>query len=135
MKFQPILTADPVIIVVHIICGVTALIVGPIALCSKRRGALHRAIGYLRVFSMPLLTGTSFFIEGLAVFGGFGPIHLLSLFAIWSVFGAMRQIYLGNSALHRRIMHNLYWYGLVIVGLVNFLPGRVTNRVFLGTLR
>ena len=84
---------------------------------------------------MPLLTGTSFFIESLAVFGGFGPIHLLSLFAIWSVFGAMQQIYLGNSALHRRIMHNLYWYGLVIVGLVNFLPGRVTNRVFLGTLR
>lgn len=81
---------------------------------------------------MLLLAGTSFFIEGLAVFGGFGPIHLLSLFAIWSVFQAMRQIYLSNSALHRRIMHNLYWYGLVIAGLVNFLPGRVTNRVFLG---
>ena len=44
----------------------------------------------------------------------------------------MRQIYLGNSALHRRIMHNLYWYGLAIAGLVNFLPGRVINRVFLG---
>jgi len=81
---------------------------------------------------MLLLASTSFFIEGLAVFGRFGPIHLLSLFAIWSVFEVMRQIYLGNSALHRRIMHNLYWYGLVIAWLVNFLPGRVTNRVFLG---
>ena len=131
MNFQPILTADPVI-VVHIICGVTALIDGPIALYGKRRGALHRAVGYLWFFSMLLLAGTSFFIEGLAVFGRFGPIHLLSLFAIWSVFEAMRRIYLGNSALHRRIMHNLYWYGLVIAGLVNFLPGRVTNRVFLG---
>ena len=131
MNFQPILIADPVI-VVHIICGVTALIVGPIALYGKRRGALHRAVGYLWVFSMLLLASTSFFIEGLAVFGRFGPIHLLSLFAIWSVFEVMRQIYLGNSALHRRIMHNLYWYGLAIAGLVNFLPGRVTNRVFLG---
>ena len=65
---------------------------------------------------MLFLAGTSFFIEGLAVFGGFGPIHLLSLFAIWSVFQAMRQIYLSNSALHHRIMHNLYWYGLVIAG-------------------
>lgn len=65
---------------------------------------------------MLLLAGTSFFIEGLAVFGGFGPIHLLSLFAIWSVFQAMRQIYLSNGALHRRIMPNLYWYGLVIAG-------------------
>ena len=131
MNFQPILTADPVI-AVHIICGFTALIVGPIALYGKRRGALHRTVGYLWVFSMIFLAGTSFSIEGLAVFGRFGPIHLLSLFAIWSVFEAMRQIYLGNSALHRRIMHNLYWYGLVIAGLVNFLPGRVTNRVFLG---
>ena len=131
MNFQLILTADPVI-VVHIICGVTALIVGPFALYGKRRGALHRAIGYFWVFSMLLLAGTSFFTEGLAVFGRFGPIHLLSLFAIWSVFEVMRQIYLGNSALHRRIMHNLYWYGLVIAWLVNFLPGRVTNRVFLG---
>ena len=131
MNFQPILAANPVI-VVHIICGVTALIVGPIALDGKRRGALHRAEGYLWVFSMLLLAGTSFFIEGLAVFGRFGPIHLPSLFAIWSIFEAMRQIFLGNSALHRRIMHNLYWYGLEIVGLVNFLPGRVTNRVFWG---
>ena len=62
----------------------------------------------------------------------FGQIHLLSLFEIWSVFEAMWPIYLGNSALHRRIMHNLYWYGLMIAGLDNFLPGRVTNRVFLG---
>jgi uncharacterized membrane protein len=68
----------------------------------------------------------------LAVIGRFGPIHLPSLFAIWSIFEAMRQIYSGNSALHRRIMHNLYWYGLMIAGLVNFLPGRVTNRVFFG---
>ena len=131
MNFQPILTANPVI-VVHIICGVTALIVGPIALYGKRRGALHRAVGYLWFFSMLLSAGTSFFIEGLAVFGRFGPIYLPSLFAIWSIFEAMRQIYLGNSALHRRIMHNLYWYGLMIAGLVNFLPGRVTNRVFFG---
>lgn len=131
MNFQPILTADPVI-VVHIICGVTALIVGPIALYGKRRGALHRAVGYLWVFSMLLLAGTSFFIEGLAVFGRFCAIHLLSLFAIWSIFEAMRQIYLGNSGLYRRIMHNLYWYGLVIAGLINFLPGRMTNRVILG---
>lgn len=49
MNFQPIFATDPVI-VVHIICGVTALIVGPIALYGKRRGALHRAVGYFGSF-------------------------------------------------------------------------------------
>ena len=44
----------------------------------------------------------------------------------------MRQIYRGNMILHRRIMTNLYWYGLVIAGLFNFLPGRLVNRTILG---
>ena len=116
----------------HIIGAVTALTVGPIALYGKRRGALHRALGYLWVFSMLLVAGTSFFIEGLALFAHFGPIHLLSLFAIWSVFEVMRQVDLGNVTLHRQIIHNFYWHGLVIAGLVNFLSGRMTNWVFLG---
>ena len=80
MKFQQISDADPVT-VVHIICGVCALIIGPVALYSKARRALHRAAGYLWVFSMILLAGTSFFIEGLGVLGRFGPIHLLSALA------------------------------------------------------
>jgi len=72
MNFQLISDADPVT-VVHIICGVCALTVGPIALYSKARAALHRAAGYLWVFAIVLLAGTSFFIEGLEVFGRFGP--------------------------------------------------------------
>jgi len=44
----------------------------------------------------------------------------------------MRQIYRGNMILHRRIMTNLYWYGLVIAGLFNFLPGRLVNRTISG---
>ena len=44
----------------------------------------------------------------------------------------MRQIYRGNMILHRRIMTNLYWYGLVIAGLFNFLTGRLVNRTVLG---
>ena len=32
-------------------------------------------------------------------------------------------------------MTNLYWYGLVIAGLFNFLPGRLVNRAVLGDAR
>ena len=63
MNFQAISNADPVI-VVHILCGLCALVIGPIALYSNARHALHRAAGYLWVFSMILLAGTSFFIGG-----------------------------------------------------------------------
>ena len=118
--------------VVHIICGVCALTVGPIAFYSKARAALHRAAGYLWVFAIILLAGTSFFIECLEVFGRFGPIHLLLVFALWSVFDAMRLIYRGNIQLHRCIMLNFYWYGVVIARLFNFLLGRIINRAVLG---
>lgn len=131
MNFQEFSNADPVI-VVHVICGLCAFIIGPIALYSNARQALHRAAGYLWVFSMILLAGTSFFIDGLKAFGRFGPIHLLSVLTLWSIFEAMRQIYQGNMILHRRIMTNLYWYGLVIAGLFNFLPGRLVNIAVLG---
>lgn len=47
----------------------------------------------------------------------------------------MRQIYRGNIQLHRRIMLNLYWYGVVIAGVFNFLPGRIINRAILGDAR
>jgi len=59
MNSQAISNADPVI-AVHIICGLCALVVGPIALYSNARHALHRPAGYLWVFSMILLAGTSF---------------------------------------------------------------------------
>ena len=47
----------------------------------------------------------------------------------------MRQIYRGNMIPHRRITVHLYWYGLVVVGLFNRLPGCVINRVVLGDAR
>ena len=47
----------------------------------------------------------------------------------------MRQIYRGNMIPHRRIMVNLYWCRLVVVGLFNLLPGCVINRVVLRDAR
>ncbi|MDB2521900.1 hypothetical protein N9X16_02590 [Planktomarina temperata] len=44
VNFQEFFNADPVI-VVHVICGLCALIIGPIALYSNARQALHRAAG------------------------------------------------------------------------------------------
>ena len=35
-----------------------------------------------------------------------------------------------SLAEHRLVMRNLYWYGLIIAGLFNFLPGRSTNALF-----
>jgi len=33
--------------------------------------------------------------------------------------------------MHRRVFQNLYWFGLMVAGLFNFLPGRAINRALL----
>lgn len=132
MTLTPLLTAAPVI-QFHVVCALTALILGPFALYG-RKSRSHKIVGYVWVTAMVGLAVSSFFIHSFPVLGPFSPIHLLSLFALWSIFEAMRHVFAGRIALHRLVMRNLYWYGLIVAGLFNFLPDRTINRtLFPGT--
>lgn len=126
MTLSPLLDAAPVV-QLHILCALLALVLGPIALYG-RKSRLHKITGYTWIVAMVGLAGSSFFIHSFALIGPFSPIHLLSLFALWSIYEALRHIFAGRIAAHRLVMRNLYWYGLIIAGLVNFMPGRTINR-------
>ncbi|MEL7260993.1 MAG: hypothetical protein AAGK69_06425, partial [Pseudomonadota bacterium] len=62
---------------------------------------------------------------------GLSPIHLLSLYALYGLWVAMRAIYRRDVALHRHVMQNLYVRGVVLAGAFNFLPGRTAQRILL----
>lgn len=134
MSFTPLLDA-PAVTQFHVLCAMMGLILGPVALYSRKRGRAHKMAGYIWVVAMFCLAVSSFFIEGLAVFGAFGPIHLLSVFTLWSLFIGMRHVFAGRIAAHKQVMQNLYWYGIVLAGLFNFLPGRTINRMFFNDMR
>lgn len=129
MTLEPYLTAAPHI-QFHIALAIVALGLGPVALYRKRRDRIHKMYGYAWVVCMTGVALSSFTITSFGVVGPFSPIHLLSVWTLWSLFIAMRHVINGRIALHRLIMRNLYWYGLIIAGLFNFLPGRSTNRIF-----
>ena len=42
----------------------------------------------------------------------------------------MRRIFAGDVAGHRKTMRGLYLHGLIVAGLLNFMPDRTTNRWF-----
>jgi uncharacterized membrane protein len=95
----------------------------------RRRDRLHKITGYLWVLAIAVTALSSFGIWSFALIGPFSPIHLLAVLALWSLWQGMRQILAGRVAAHAQTMHSLYWRGLIIAGLFNFMPGRVVNRL------
>lgn len=127
MTLTAILTASPVI-QLHIAAACLAIPLGPVALYMRPGRGAHKIIGYFWISSMAVLALSSFGIHGFALIGPFSPLHGLALLTLWSLWEGMRRARMGQVAAHRRVFRNLYWYGLMVAGLFNFLPGRIVNR-------
>ena len=130
MSLDPFLEADR-IIQLHVVAALIALVLGPIALWRKRRDRLHKIVGYIWVVAMALAAAVSFGIESHFTPVGLGPIHLLAVFALWSLYVAMRGIYRRDIVMHKQAMEGLYVRGLALAGAFNFLPGRTSARALI----
>lgn len=128
MTLLPLLSASP-IIQLHVVSAVLALILGPFVIYGRRKLRVHKIMGYVWVLAMGAAALSSFGIHSFPLIGPFSPIHLLALFALWSLFEGMRHIFQGRVTLHSVVMRSLYWRGLCVAGLFNFLPERTTNRM------
>jgi uncharacterized membrane protein len=129
MTLTPLLDAAPHI-QIHATAALLALVLGPVALYCKRRDHWHKVIGRLWMGAMLVAVLSSFLILDMGLIGPFSPIHLLSVLALWAMWSALRAIRAGQVARHRATLQGLYWRGVVVAGLFNFLPtGRVVNRM------
>lgn len=128
-SLDPLFNA-PLAIHLHVAGALPALLLAPVVLWRRRRDRLHKVAGYSWVLAMALAAISSFWISGFGVIGPFSPIHLLSITTLVGLFTAVRAAIRGNYRLHRRVMHNISW-GLLAAGTLNFLPGRMTNRILL----
>ena len=131
MSFDPILNA-PLPVQIHAVTAVMALLIGPLALYRRRRDLAHKLFGYLWVLSMSAAALSSFLIHSLPMIGPFSPIHGLAILALWSVARGVAQACAGKFHRHAATFRSLYWHGLIIAGLLNFLPGRISNRMVFG---
>jgi uncharacterized membrane protein len=133
MSFAPFLEMS-LNIQLHAISALLGVLLGPFAILRRRRDRLHKVLGYIWVTAMATVATTALFIPsfGLKVFGHFGPIHLFVVLTVVSLFMGMRAIFRGNINAHREWLSGLYWQGLLLAGLFNFLPGRMTNAILFG---
>ncbi|WGW03326.1 DUF2306 domain-containing protein [Tropicibacter oceani] len=130
MTASPFLAA-PLHIQAHALAALLVLILGPFVILRSRRDRLHRLGGYVWVVAMGFTALSSFAIHSFALIGPFSPIHLLAVLVLWSLWQGMAHAFAGRIRAHEAVFRNLYWRGLIVAGLFNFLPGRVVSRALL----
>ena len=92
----------------------------------------HRLVGYVWVALMATVAFSGLFIHVLKMFGLFSPIHLLSIFTLYSLWNAVSQARRGDIAGHRCTMILLFWLALALTGVFTFWPGRIMYQVVFG---
>ena len=116
----------------HAIAAMVAIILGGIQLYMKKGGMLHKVLGRLWIGLMLIVSISSFFIHEIKLWGLYSPIHLLSIWTIFSLGLAIYFVRIGNIKRHKQVMIALYVFALILTGFFTLLPGRVMHQVLVG---
>ena len=116
----------------HAIMAMIAIILGGIQLSMKKGGAIHKFLGRIWVGLMLIVAITSFFIHKTKMWGDYSPIHLLSLWTIFSLGLGIYFVRVGNIKRHKQVMIGLYFFALILTGFFTLMPGRVMHQILIG---
>jgi len=115
-------------VLLHLWAALAALVLGAFVLWHPKGDAPHRWLGRLWGGLMLAVAISSLFIQAR---GGYGPIHLFSLFVLVMLPRAVLAAWRGQMLRHRRGMQGLY-VGLCIAGIFTLLPDRMLGRLVFG---
>ena len=127
-----ILFAQAQPIPLHAVAAMAAIILGGVQFYMKKGGILHKLIGRTWVGLMVVVSVSSFFIHKIELWGTYSPIHLLSVWTIFSLGLAIYYVRVGNIKRHKQVMIALYGFALLLTGLFTLMPGRVMHQIVFG---
>ena len=81
---------------------------------------------------MLIVSVSSLFIHEIRLWGAYSPIHLLSIWTIFSLGLAVYFVRAKNIKRHKQMMITLYGFALILTGLFTFMPGRVMHQIAFG---
>ena len=122
---------EPLAIKLHLAAVLTALLIGVVLLVGVKGDTLHRTLGWTWVAAMMTGAVSSLFIRILN-HGGLSYIHLLTGWTIVALPMAVAAARAHKVKVHAGFMTGLFTGGLIIAGLLTFLPGRLMWRMFVG---
>jgi uncharacterized membrane protein len=131
MSLTPLLSAAPVV-QLHAFAAMAAFGLGVVQLSAPKGTLPHRTLGWIWVLLLLTISGSSFFIHGIRLWGPWSPIHLLSVLApIMLLLGVLAAR--GHRVrAHRITMTSIFAGALVLAGIFTFVPGRLMHAVVLG---
>ena len=124
-----ILFAQAQPIPIHAVAAMAAVILGGLQFYMKKGGILHKLIGRTWIGLMIVVSVSSFFIHKIELWGAYSPIHLLSVWTIFSLGLAIYYVRVGNIKRHKQVMIALYGLALLLTGLFTLMPGRVMHQI------
>jgi uncharacterized membrane protein len=116
----------------HALAAIVAILLGAIQLLSRKGTLIHKALGWVWVLLMLVVSVSSLFIHEINMWGKYSPIHILSLWTIFCLLLAIYFVRIGNIKRHKQTMTVLYLLALILTGLFTLLPGRIMHVVIFG---
>ena len=132
MSLAPLLSAAPAI-QIHAFAAMAAFVLGAVQLVAPKGTLPHRTLGWVWVALMLVISGSSFLIHGIRMWGQWSPIHVLSVLTpVMLVVGVMAAR--GHRArAHRITMISIFAGALLLAGIFTFVPGRLMHTVLFGS--
>ncbi len=116
----------------HALAAIAAVVLGAAQLASAKGTARHGTLGWAWVGLMSYVAASSLFISSLSLWGAFSPIHVLSIWTLFSLVMAVYHARHGNIRQHKIRMVLLYIFALLVTGVFTLWPGRVMHGVLFG---
>ncbi len=123
--------AVPPFVWAHITTILVALVLTPVILLGRRGDRRHRVLGTIWVIAMLLTAALSFGIR-LSQAGGFGPIHILSVWVLIQAPILWHTARTHQVARHRRSVRGLVTGALLIAGFFTFPFDRLLGQWLFG---
>lgn len=138
MTLEPLLEA-PLIVQIHAFGAMAGFGLGAIQLAAPKGTLPHRALGVVWILIMATVGISSAFIyrptePGDPFWARFSPIHLFTLLTAYALIQGGLLLIRGGPGMrfHSRPFTGLFIGGLIVAGVLAFLPGRIMHRVAFG---
>jgi uncharacterized membrane protein len=121
----------PLAVQLHLFAVLLAFAIGVALLLGVKGRTTHRTLGWVWVVAMMTGAVSSLFIR-IINHGSLSYIHLL---AGWTIVALPMAVFAARThrvKAHARFMTGLFTGGLILAGLLAFLPGRLMWEVWLG---
>ncbi|NWG92288.1 MAG: DUF2306 domain-containing protein [Parvularculaceae bacterium] len=138
MSLEPLFEA-PLVVQIHAFGAMAAAILGLVQFAAPKGTASHRTLGAVFMLLMAVVAGSTLWMTHPVgpddpFWARYSPIHLFTLLTFFGLFSATIILVRGGPGLKRHAapLGGVFIGGLIVAGVLAFLPGRIMHQVAFG---